>query len=747
MPPAAPSSAQKQALAPAQSGLPTGTPPAPAPTEPPPPVVDARTERIVRLCKLWGRVRFLHPSVVEGAVDWDAALVAALPRALDAQSDDDEAAAARMMLDALHDPATRVEKRAAEPPHDAKPAAPPQTRTVDGVTVIPVTLASWEALEPTTARVEKDLAGAKLAIIDLRGTSGNDFTGMLFDSLGSHLAPHPATGLASRIVEHHGYHQQAGATSGGYDSWLAAQMPTAYPVAPKLRLKRVVFLTDAAAGVPDVAWAMQRAGDAAVVVKGSLAPDAFVGRDEVSLGGSWVAYVRASELVGAPPQPDVQLPADTTDEAALAAAVRAAKHAAPPKPLAKQPPEHAAAWRPDEAYAAEPYPSRERRMLALFRFWNVIELFYPYLPLVDDAWDRALVEFIPRFESAADAGQYALDIAELAARIPDGHVSVWGGKGALRALHGRARAPFEVRVIEGRPVITALRPGDASLTGAGLHVGDVLVSVDGEPFDARIARAAKYVAASNETWRTFRAMRTALTGDENSTLRLGVQDASGALREVQVIRTTDWDWRDRTGPVWRLVGNDTGYVDLDRLENADVDAMFAALGSTRAIVFDMRGYPHGTAWTIGPRLNVRHARVAAQFFEPVVRIGWEGRSTFFEQQVGTTDKPLYHGKTVMLVDERTMSQAEHTGLFFEAANGTKFVGSQTAGANGDVTNLVLPGGYYVSFSGHDVRHADGRQLQRVGLVPDVEVHPTLAGIRAGRDEVLDRALEYLRSNQ
>ena len=44
----------------------------------------------------------------------------------------------------------------------------------------------------------------------------------------------------------------------------------------------------------------------------------------------------------------------------------------------------------------------------------------------------------------------------------------------------------------------------------------------------------------------------------------------------------------------------------------------------------------------------------------------------------------------MLVDERTISQAEHTGLFFEAANGTTFIGSQTMGANGDVTIVALP---------------------------------------------------------
>ena len=47
------------------------------------------------------------------------------------------------------------------------------------------------------------------------------------------------------------------------------------------------------------------------------------------------------------------------------------------------------------------------------------------------------------------------------------------------------------------------------------------------------------------------------------------------------------------------------------------------------------------------------------------------------------------------------------------------------------------------FTGHDVRHADGRQLQRVGLIPDIEVEPTRAGLAAGRDEVLEAAMKYL----
>jgi C-terminal processing protease CtpA/Prc len=185
-------------------------------------------------------------------------------------------------------------------------------------------------------------------------------------------------------------------------------------------------------------------------------------------------------------------------------------------------------------------------------------------------------------------------------------------------------------------------------------------------------------------------------------------------------------------------------VDLTRLTTAEVDAMFERFKETKAIILDVRGYPKGTAWVIAPRLNTRNARDGAMYLQPLVSASDEdARKTFF-QMIPATDKWRYTGRTVMLMDERTASQAEHTGLFFEAANGTKFIGSHTAGAKGDVTTFTLPGGIVFYFTGHDVRHADGRQLQRIGLVPDVEVKPTIAGIRSGRDEVLERATQYLR---
>jgi hypothetical protein len=97
----------------------------------------------------------------------------------------------------------------------------------------------------------------------------------------------------------------------------------------------------------------------------------------------------------------------------------------------------------------------------------------------------------------------------------------------------------------------------------------------------------------------------------------------------------------------------------------------------------------------------------------------------------------------MLVDERTIDQAEHIGLFLEAANKTAFIGSPSAGADGDVNEFAVPGGVTIRFSARDVRHANGGKLQRLGLQPSVSASPTIKGVRDGRDEVLDKTLEYL----
>ena len=238
-------------------------------------------------------------------------------------------------------------------------------------------------------------------------------------------------------------------------------------------------------------------------------------------------------------------------------------------------------------------------------------------------------------------------------------------------------------------------------------------------------------------------------------MKVRVQGKDGDIRDVELTRSvpsgTVAGMLPRKTPVYRVLPNGYGYIDLARLPLADAQKAMDTVLNTPGLIFDMRGYPNGTAWAIAPRLSDKTDITGALFRRPL-QAGIDfnsgnGRETpdySFEQKIPPNyGAPVYRGKVVMLINEFAISQSEHTCLFFESATDVTFIGSPTNGANGDVTNFVLPGGIYVNFTGHDVRHADGRQLQRLGIQPHIKAEPTPAGLAAGRDEVLDAAIEHL----
>jgi C-terminal processing protease CtpA/Prc len=334
----------------------------------------------------------------------------------------------------------------------------------------------------------------------------------------------------------------------------------------------------------------------------------------------------------------------------------------------------------------------------------------------------------------------------MVARTRDTHCFIRSTK--LAHTLGRSPPLVRVRRIQGAFVVTQVGAGLAD----ALAPGDVVVSIDGKDADARAAMLADHLAASTPQSRDLEVGRLLLCGPDGSTAEITVMKADGRIETVRAPRAqAHWEQfgSERDGEIVTMLPGNIGYADLDRLRFDALDDMFETFKDAKAIIFDMRGYPLGTGWSLGARLSEKSEFPIALFESMLVNantIGSTGSqqghlTRSFLQRTSPTDKSRYLRPTFMLIDERTISQAEHTGLILKAANATTFVGSATAGANGDVTNFTVPGGMRINFTGQAVRHADGRQLQRVGLIPDIEVHPTIAGIHAGRDEVLEKAHE------
>jgi C-terminal processing protease CtpA/Prc len=285
-------------------------------------------------------------------------------------------------------------------------------------------------------------------------------------------------------------------------------------------------------------------------------------------------------------------------------------------------------------------------------------------------------------------------------------------------------------------------------------VGDVITHVNGKPVAQLRRELARFVAAGNSP--VFeRKMATTILRERGDSATYAIERNGDSLtRRVAMAPPRPVTTTVPVLPVYpvnelvRVLPNtNIGYVNMGDIMPQQVDSAIAVLRNTSGIVMDVRNYPRGTM------------HLFAQFFNPEARpfvrftmvdstspgqVAWlppvtTGRAT------GNPDH--YRGRIAILVDERTQSHAEFSVMALRTAPENRVIGSQTAGADGNVTPIVLPGGIRTLFTGLGVYYPDGRPTQRIGIVPDIEVRPTLAGIRAGRDEVLERALEYIRTGK
>lgn len=78
----------------------------------------------------------------------------------------------------------------------------------------------------------------------------------------------------------------------------------------------------------------------------------------------------------------------------------------------------------EEKYAAMPYPDAGYRLLALFRYWNAIEYFYPYKQGMLNSWDAVLETFIPKILETKNQTEYTLCLLELIGKIQDTHATL-----------------------------------------------------------------------------------------------------------------------------------------------------------------------------------------------------------------------------------------------------------------------------------------------------------------------------------
>jgi hypothetical protein len=700
---------------------------------------DATSLRLAPIARVWGAVKYAHPNAIEwgAGAEWDAAGVRAAERA---RGSEPVARIVADLLGELRDPASRVRATCVEFPAPAAALPAPFRNLAGGVVYLPLRTLAAPQLDPGAAEA---LSGARAVVLDLRTPEGRCATPPL-PSLRA-VEERVVAGLVSipseRKLGHEGYRSQQLEGTSVYKSFYRAAATGTITGSRPGTTAPTVFLVDEHTVLPTFALAMAYSGTGTLLSVGPFQETAAVSHLVIPLGDGLEAVVRTGLLTRPPNRwtvPAHLMNAGASNEHVLSVAAsmtqtggrrRALRAPGSTEPLP------ALLWRRDLTYDEMKYPDFGHRALAAFRLWNVIEYFYGYPHLIGD-WKARLPEVLQLITGARSQVEYELALAEAMTFVPDGHSLA--GTPAFVDLRGRVTPPFALMRVEGKPVVTDfIEPAAAG----PVAVGDELLAVDGRPVAERYAELEKYISGSTEEARahyiTTALGLAAVEGSATYTFRRPNGTTYDArLHRGQYVRTAP-------ERAWDILTGNIGYVDLRWLEPEDVDRMIDDLWDTKGMIIDLRNYPRNVFPYLGRRMNVVGNVGFALIGIPEIVAGVRSPQQFISQNLGVDPRPSYDKPTVTLINERAQSQSEHTALALEALGRTTFVGSPTVGANGNVTMFSVPGGHLVMFTGMDVRHHDGRQLQRVGIVPDVPVPRTVAALAAGRDEVLERAIELL----
>ncbi len=398
----------------------------------------------------------------------------------------------------------------------------------------------------------------------------------------------------------------------------------------------------------------------------------------------------------------------------------------------------------ENSYSAMQYPDAGFRLLSLFRYWNVIQYYFPYRNLIKEDWTDVLSEFIPYYINASNEIEYKLAVLELIGRVNDTHANIWGSDNALRKYTGVNYVPVAVKFIEGKLVVTDYY-NEVLGKESGLQKGDIIAKINKEPVSKIVNEKSKYAPASNIPTK-LRILADQLLRSNDSTINITIK-RDGTYKD-QVLRTyssTKIDftkyWK-KNDTCFRFINPDIAYLNPGRIKNSYLPEIMKEVEKTKGLIIDFRSYPSEfVVFTLSEYL-MPNSTEFVKFSNGSIQI--PGMFTFTKTlSVGRQNDNYYKGKVVILVNETTQSSAEYHTMAFRTAPGAKVIGSTTAGADGNISRLVLPGGIFTAISGIGIYYPDGRETQRIGIVPDIVVNPTIKGIKENRDELLEKAIEVI----
>jgi hypothetical protein len=380
--------------------------------------------------------------------------------------------------------------------------------------------------------------------------------------------------------------------------------------------------------------------------------------------------------------------------------------------------------------------------------WNALQHFYPYWDTLTVDWHAALRTALATVAQAPDHETFYRALRTLLALLNDGHVYT-------AQPFGRDTSwvpPVQWDWIENRLIVVHVTPHEAGR----IRVGDEVLRVDGRPVSAILSDPANATGGTT-AFRQFVALQDLRFGAADSPITLQVRHPDGATFTVTLHRLDQFNpynllLEPRPKHAVAMLGPGIVYLDWTRLTDHAFQKAVPMLARAKGIVIDARGYPRGpdpgqpfnAVWYLFGHLSTSPLQSTTWQIPDVTYPDHQNMAFQDSSSALSALHPHFKARLVFLIDANdAVSQAETYLEIAEAYHLGALVGSHTAGTNGNIAELSLPGGYAVTWTGMRVLKHNGSPLMHVGVLPTVPVDRTVAGVVAGHDEVLDRGLQVL----
>lgn len=428
------------------------------------------------------------------------------------------------------------------------------------------------------------------------------------------------------------------------------------------------------------------------------------------------------------------------------------------------------------------------KVYGLSKFWQEVNYNFVYLDKVDSkSWDSAYRAMITEVQLAKNDYEYYRLLQKFCALLKDGHTNVYMPQvrafETMNTMFGDYRLFLEN--IDGKAIVVRTNKSRKD----EIPVGSEVIGVNGLTTSEYVNKhVAPYISSSTDYVLEDWSISRLLQGLEGEEYQVKIRKPKGEVVTLKLkhARTEEKEVFPDFEPQRKLLDfqwhpGGIAYVSLNSFSDPRIDTLFLELlpelYKAKGLIVDLR-FNGGGSTEIGreilqyltkdtllygsrnsSRLHVPAFKAWGRFTEPRDTVGseWAARSLLsyqdryyhqFDYAASNValDAQRIVVPTVLLIGHQTASAAEDFLIYADNQKHMIRMGENTFGSTGQPFFFDLPGGGSARVCTKKDTYPDGREFVGYGVKPDVTVKKTLDDHLKGRDAVLSRALEHLKTH-